>query len=619
MTKFYDHTNYPQQGAYGSSESMRAELETIEAGFDLVDTTKANQDDLSALEARVTAIETFGGGSGSGGSGGSGSYQPLSVLLTSIANLTVGADKMLYATSDSSFATATVTAYARALLDDADGVTMRQTLGLTIGANVQGYNDRLNSLANMSGVVSNTMPYFTAENVAAVTPITAFARTLLDDADATTMRETLGIVDSLNSNTALNAISNLTPAADRVPYFNGATTAGLAVLSAFGRSLIGSANAATGRAVLGLGSMATENSSSYATTGYVSSALSGYVTSGAMYTELNNYVTSATLSATLGGYASASHTHSGYASTSHTHSEYAAASHTHSGYATTAQVNAKANKGANSDITSLSGLNTSQYWGGVFGAHLGDTTTRNNSSNYIGMTNRGNTNAASYLFARVYKEGSTTNYWQTSLNQGSNGNAYLKTTGDILTFYTTEATVSGFRINSLVPEFRAIPSSVVGSVFRMFGLNNSNAWDCYASKETTPSFSINNSSGVGVRLSWGANSWTALSDMRLKTKDHDIVNALAVMGKITPFVGKYKNDTTERLRPFYSAQEVEAAGWNYPVFASESGELSLSYEGMIPLIHAGVIELHEKYRQQENEIATLRKALSEIKLQVASL
>ena len=49
----------------------------------------------------------------------------------------------------------------------------------------------------------------------------------------------------------LSSVSQLTFAADRISYATGAGTAGLAALTAFGRSLIAGANAAAGRTTLG--------------------------------------------------------------------------------------------------------------------------------------------------------------------------------------------------------------------------------------------------------------------------------------------------------------------------------------------------------------------------------
>lgn len=63
MTKFYDHTTYPSTGSNGSSEALRAELDLIEAGFDSVETLKANKSDVDfatnthALTSKATPVD----------------------------------------------------------------------------------------------------------------------------------------------------------------------------------------------------------------------------------------------------------------------------------------------------------------------------------------------------------------------------------------------------------------------------------------------------------------------------------------------------------------------------------------------------------------------------------
>lgn len=67
----------------------------------------------------------------------------------------------------------------------------RTNLGLEIGADVQAYSPNLTSMAAI-GAVADRIQYTTGPATWAGTPLTAFMRTLLDDADAATARATLG-------------------------------------------------------------------------------------------------------------------------------------------------------------------------------------------------------------------------------------------------------------------------------------------------------------------------------------------------------------------------------------------------------------------------------------------
>jgi hypothetical protein len=111
--------------------------------------------------------------------------------LLSIAGLTTAADKMIYTTALDTYAVTDLTAFARSILDDADEATFKATVNLEIGTDVQAYDAGLNSIAGLT-TAADKMIYATALDTYAVTDLTAFARTILDDADAATVRATIG-------------------------------------------------------------------------------------------------------------------------------------------------------------------------------------------------------------------------------------------------------------------------------------------------------------------------------------------------------------------------------------------------------------------------------------------
>lgn len=74
-------------------------------------------------------------------------YQPVSAKLTALAGQTWAADQITYQTSASAVSTTALTSFGRSLIDDADASTARTTLGLVIGTNVQAQNAKLSDIA----------------------------------------------------------------------------------------------------------------------------------------------------------------------------------------------------------------------------------------------------------------------------------------------------------------------------------------------------------------------------------------------------------------------------------------------------------------------------------------
>lgn len=70
----------------------------------------------------------------------SGTNMTVSTPLASIAGLTTAANKMIYTTASNTYAVTDLTSFARSLLDDSDAATARTTLGVAIGSDVQAYD-----------------------------------------------------------------------------------------------------------------------------------------------------------------------------------------------------------------------------------------------------------------------------------------------------------------------------------------------------------------------------------------------------------------------------------------------------------------------------------------------
>lgn len=58
-----------------------------------------------------------------------GDYQPIDPTLTALAGVTTAANKLIYATGSDAFSTTDLTGFARTILDDADAATVRSTIG----------------------------------------------------------------------------------------------------------------------------------------------------------------------------------------------------------------------------------------------------------------------------------------------------------------------------------------------------------------------------------------------------------------------------------------------------------------------------------------------------------
>ena len=89
--------------------------------------------------------------------------QPLDALLTALAALVTAADKLPYFTGVDAVALADLSAFARTILDDANAAAVQATLGLVPGTDIQAFDGGLQSLAELV-ITRGALLYGTAVN-----------------------------------------------------------------------------------------------------------------------------------------------------------------------------------------------------------------------------------------------------------------------------------------------------------------------------------------------------------------------------------------------------------------------------------------------------------------------
>lgn len=112
--------------------------------------------------------------------------------LAAIAGLTSAADKGIQFTGSGTAATYDLTTAGKALLDDADATAQRVTLGLVIGTNVQAQDAELAAIAGLTSAADKGIQ-FTGSGTAATYDLTTAGKALLDDANAAAQVTTLGL------------------------------------------------------------------------------------------------------------------------------------------------------------------------------------------------------------------------------------------------------------------------------------------------------------------------------------------------------------------------------------------------------------------------------------------
>jgi hypothetical protein len=252
------------QGDSGGALSIDLDSETLDiAGGTGIDTSGSSNTLTVAIDSTVATLsgsQTLTNKSIDASQlTGTVANARLDAELQALAGLTSAADKGIQFTGSGSAATYDLTAAGKALLDDANASAQRTTMGVAIGSDVQAYDAGLASIAGLT-TAANKVIYTTGSDTYAVTDFTAFGRSLVDDADAAAGRTTLGVVigtDVQAYDAELAALAGLTSAADKGIQFTGSGTAATYDLTAAGKALLDDANASAQRTTLGLGTAAT--------------------------------------------------------------------------------------------------------------------------------------------------------------------------------------------------------------------------------------------------------------------------------------------------------------------------------------------------------------------------
>jgi hypothetical protein len=116
------------------------------------------------------------------------------------------------------------------------------------------------------------------------------------------------------------------------------------------------------------------------------------------------------------------------------------------------------------------------------------------------------------------------------------------------------------------------------------------------------SYIVYNQGGTGVYLPNGGTSWLANSDERLKTKLTPFEKAVEKICSLRSGVGRYLSDDDTVSRSFLIAQDVQKI-LPEAVHTQDDGTLGLQYDGLIPLLVAGIKEQQEVIKNLEARLA----------------
>lgn len=195
---------------------------------------------------------------------------------------------------------------------------------------------------------------------------------------------------------------------------------------------------------------------------------------------------------------------------------------------------------------------------------------------------------------RISSGGIITVTGQTLFSGGDTDAVDIKYNGQRVGFYITQQNAS------------------FNNIFR-FANSSGRYIDYTLANGTSPTFSITNNAGTGVQLTYGATSWSSVSDIRLKNISGGFKNALNDVAKLEAIKFTWKNDSDKIQQVGLSAQSVQSVlpeAVSSVESTSESGEpteyLSVRYSEVIPLLVAALQESKQRIETLESELASLK-------------
>jgi len=209
---------------------------------------------------------TFSGGTGITATvtqNGDALAYSLDTELQALSAVTSAANKVPYFTGSGSAAVADLSAFGRTLIDDADAAAARGTLGVDAAGTDNSTDVSLSGSLDYITISGQTITRNAIDLTADVTGALPISNGGTNATSASNARSNLGLAigsDVQAFNAILADLAGLTQAANKLPFFDSSTTAATTDLSAFGRTLIDDADASAARSTLGVDAAGTDNS-----------------------------------------------------------------------------------------------------------------------------------------------------------------------------------------------------------------------------------------------------------------------------------------------------------------------------------------------------------------------